>query len=319
MDCAKVRELIDPFLDGELTQEETAEVELHLRTCNQCTYESTQIIRMKEVISRWQGITPSGLVKQEVLTKVRNEVSKHGTPRERYIRRSVLSAVGLALVLVGGVISVVYVSQWSHTSTGGGAASESGKPAAATANSATGSVFARVAGLTGDDVRVIGRDGDVYRPSDRHEILPGETVEVGETSLLAVDVTGGRVLIGGIAWKGKAPSFGLSGSTRLRFASPEAGLDLARGTVRVLAAGGGVGDIRFRTPAGTIYVPWAGPGDEATEVSINVTADRAAVGVFSGEAGVLVTRAGGTTQNIPVRKGHVVETTSAGEFTDRTE
>lgn len=314
-----MRELIDPFLDGELPEEEAAEVERHLRTCNQCTYESTQIIRMKEVISRWQGITPSGYVKQEVLAKVRSEVSKHGTPRERYIRRTVLSAVGLSLVLIGGVVSIVYVSQWSRAASSVGVATENSGTTTTPVPPSTGSVFARVAGLTGDDVRVIGRDGDVYRPADRHEILPGETVEVGETSLLAVDVTGGRVLIGGIAWKGKAPSLGLSGSTRLRFASPEAGLDLARGTVRVLASGGGVGDIRFRTPAGTIYVPWAGPGDEAAEVSINVTADKAAVGVSSGEAGVLVVRPDGNTQNIPVKKGHVIETTSSGEFTDRTE
>lgn len=312
MDCSQVRDLLDPYLDGELTKAQARELEDHLATCKRCAYESTQLLRMKEVIQRWQGVAPSGTIREELLKRVRREVAAHGTPRERYIRRSLLSAVALVLIIAGITAAAFYVRRiWPFTLPPHDATqNHTGDPGPIPYTGSAG--FATVVSVSGNDVRVIARTGDIYQPVGGQELVPGETVEVGETSLLGVDIAGGRVLIGAIAWRGKTPPGGLRGPTRLRFASQGAGLSLARGTVRVIAAGGGVGDIRFQTNAGTIYVPWTGPGNESAEVSICSRDNSVVIGVSSGEAGVLVSHADGTTINIPVKRGQLVLVDQAG-------
>jgi len=309
-----VRDMIDPYLDGELPAEDARALENHLKTCRHCAFESTQLLRMKEVIKRWHGISPSKMISEEVLSKVRGEIASHGTPQQRYIRRLMLTIVGSVLATAGALVIVFYTaSHWKLGVTTPVQGTTNNDPLTSTGRFPAVS-FAKVTSISGDDVKVIGRSGQIYRPQAEQDIVPGESVEVGETSLLGVDVAGGRILIGCIAWRGQQPSEGLKGPTRLKFASSEAGIDIARGALRVSAVGEGVGDIRFHTQFGTVYVPWTGADNETAEASIFVSQNSTTISVTSGEAGILVTHNDGSTQNISVKKGNIVEVGAEGEI-----
>jgi len=60
LSCSECREMLSGYCDRELEAPEQAAVEGHLRTCEKCGKESTEIRGLKQIVQHWRGIEGSG-------------------------------------------------------------------------------------------------------------------------------------------------------------------------------------------------------------------------------------------------------------------
>lgn len=303
VDCERIRQLLDPYLDQELTAEEISAVEQHLATCRRCAFESTQMLRLKEIIGRWKGPSPSSDLHEKVMGKVREDMRRSGTPLERYYRRVALAVTGGALTVLGLGILVFYVG----FGTGGTATPDLGiGEAVAMAPAMPLETIARLEDLSGEGVQAIRPDGTITKLTPPASLKPDDILEVPEDATATVRVAGGRLIVGALAWQGKVPKKPPRGLTRMRFASPDAAYSLKRGTVRIIASGEGLGAIRIDTSAGIAYVPWEKRHNEHTRAVIYVGEGSVAIGVVAGEAGLLKGSVE-ERENLPIRKDELLE------------
>ena len=91
-DCKKLRELLDAYVDGELSADATAQAEAHIAECDACRRAVENLARLREAVRIAVGKPDAPM---ELVERVRNTVS----PRWR--RTAAIQAIAATLVLAG--------------------------------------------------------------------------------------------------------------------------------------------------------------------------------------------------------------------------
>lgn len=99
MDRDEQLELLSAHADGELDEEELELVEKLLKSDKDAAFESTQLVQMKQIIQRWEGVQGSGRVRQAVLERVGRE--KPASAASGFVS-FLLGVVAALLILAGG-------------------------------------------------------------------------------------------------------------------------------------------------------------------------------------------------------------------------
>src|SRR5260370_7219616 len=92
MDCKKLREVLDAYVDRELSADAAAQAEAHIAECSACRRAVESLNRLREAVRTAAG-KPEAPV--ELIEGVRSSVS----PRWR--RAAVIQAIAATLVLAG--------------------------------------------------------------------------------------------------------------------------------------------------------------------------------------------------------------------------
>jgi anti-sigma factor RsiW len=101
MECERIRRKLSPFLDGELTDEESHFVAAHLENCSSCAQECEELERLGELLSNLEPAAAPAYLYRRVEEKAGRPVSESLWPR--LVRRFVYAPVAAAL-LVGVLI-----------------------------------------------------------------------------------------------------------------------------------------------------------------------------------------------------------------------
>jgi hypothetical protein len=102
--CGKVRELLSPMTDHEVTREEFGQIEEHLNSCRECAFASSMIVGLKRLVGSWEGVPASEAFRDRVIEQVKREPS----PARRPVWRLALYGGAAALgVLVPGLLVVL--------------------------------------------------------------------------------------------------------------------------------------------------------------------------------------------------------------------
>ena len=104
MQCGKVRELLSPMTDREVTREEFSRIEEHLNSCRECAFASTMIVGLKRLVGSWEGVPASEAFRDRVIARVRQEPS----PARRPVWRLALYGGAAALGVLGPGLLVVF-------------------------------------------------------------------------------------------------------------------------------------------------------------------------------------------------------------------
>ena len=113
MDCNEVRELLSPYNDNELSEDELREVADHLATCRDCAFESTQIADLKQLIRRWDGVPGS----QEFRAGVVGRAKEAGGPSSAGWAQLILAVIA-GLLLAAGIVFLMLHLQGEGISLG---------------------------------------------------------------------------------------------------------------------------------------------------------------------------------------------------------
>ena len=92
MDCKKLREVLDAYVDRELSVDATAQAEAHIAECNACRRAVEYLARLREAVRKAAG-NPEAPV--ELIQRVRSSVSP------RWHRAAAMQAIAATLVLAG--------------------------------------------------------------------------------------------------------------------------------------------------------------------------------------------------------------------------
>jgi len=92
MDCKKLREVLDAYVDRELSVDATAQAEAHITECNACRRAVENLARLREAVRTAAG-RPEAPV--ELIERVRSSVSP------RWNRAAAIQALAAALILAG--------------------------------------------------------------------------------------------------------------------------------------------------------------------------------------------------------------------------
>ncbi len=105
MKCRDIREMFSPYLDDELSQEERARVEEHVRACDKCAEE---LRALGSVVDMVRGMPPAP-VPQGFRSRVMRAVEKEARAPIRKVLRGYrgLAAIAAALLLVVGAYLTV--------------------------------------------------------------------------------------------------------------------------------------------------------------------------------------------------------------------
>jgi len=93
------RELLGPYVMGELTADEEREVELHLRECSGCRSELKDIRLAHDLLLQSSTLEPPSELKDWVLARARNEIPSHSGRRRR-----LWAAAALLIAVVSGFL-----------------------------------------------------------------------------------------------------------------------------------------------------------------------------------------------------------------------
>src|SRR5216683_2952882 len=94
MDCKKLREVLDAYVDRELSVDATAQAEAHIAECNTCRRAVEGLARLREAVRTAAG-KPEAPV--ELIERVRSSVSP------RWHRAAAIQAITATLVLAGAL------------------------------------------------------------------------------------------------------------------------------------------------------------------------------------------------------------------------
>lgn len=94
MDCKKLREVLDAYVDRELSVDAATQAEGHIAECNACRRAVENLARLREAIRTAAG-KPEAPV--ELIERVRNSVSP------RWHRTAAIQAIAATLVLAGAL------------------------------------------------------------------------------------------------------------------------------------------------------------------------------------------------------------------------
>ncbi len=92
MDCKKLREVLDAYVDRELSVDATAQAEAHIAECNACRRAVENLAGLREAVRTAAG-KPEAPV--ELIERVRSSVSP------RWHRTAAIQAIAATLVLAG--------------------------------------------------------------------------------------------------------------------------------------------------------------------------------------------------------------------------
>ncbi|HIE05295.1 MAG TPA: hypothetical protein EYP58_00690 [bacterium (Candidatus Stahlbacteria)] len=99
-DCDRVRELLSPFLDGELAPEERELVEDHLIGCEACQKEFARLKELDQAISRIKVEEPSHNFHPRLIHTLSKEYAKRKRRRSFLIQLAPLAAAASILLIV---------------------------------------------------------------------------------------------------------------------------------------------------------------------------------------------------------------------------
>jgi anti-sigma factor (TIGR02949 family) len=94
MDCKKLREVLDAYVDGELSVDAATQAEAHIAECSACRRAVESLARLREAVRTAVG-KPEAPV--EVIERVRSSVSP------RWHRAAAIQAIAATLVLAGAL------------------------------------------------------------------------------------------------------------------------------------------------------------------------------------------------------------------------
>jgi anti-sigma factor (TIGR02949 family) len=92
MDCKKLREVLDAYVDRELSADATAQAEAHIAECTACRRAVENLARLREAVRTAAGKAEAPV---ELIERVRSAVSP------RWYRAAVIQAITATLVLAG--------------------------------------------------------------------------------------------------------------------------------------------------------------------------------------------------------------------------
>jgi hypothetical protein len=110
MNCNEVRELLSPMTDREVSKDDLKLIEEHLNTCQDCAFQSTMMVGMKNLLRQWDGLKPTEVFHTRVLDRVKSEPPPSALSRlSPGIVGSIVAAVaavglGVVFVLTGGKV-----------------------------------------------------------------------------------------------------------------------------------------------------------------------------------------------------------------------
>ncbi|NPV58495.1 MAG: hypothetical protein HPY75_02385 [Actinobacteria bacterium] len=107
--CRKAARLIGPFVDGELPASRAEELERHLSACSACALRHRRMRSMVGELSSLPTISPSPGEREELLMRVRRELSE-SAPAPAFHRRAQIAAAAVSLLAIAVV--VVTVTMW---------------------------------------------------------------------------------------------------------------------------------------------------------------------------------------------------------------
>ncbi|MFQ6083980.1 MAG: anti-sigma factor family protein [Candidatus Aminicenantia bacterium] len=80
MNCQYIEQLLNPYLEGELTSEEKLKVEKHLKVCSACKELLNSLGEVRKALSEW----PELEVKEELIEKILVQTSKKEKIKPRF-------------------------------------------------------------------------------------------------------------------------------------------------------------------------------------------------------------------------------------------
>jgi len=103
MDCEKCKQLLNPYLDGELEGSEFAEIEHHLEKCPDCTAELDRLVRMRDLLRELRAVEVPEGEREVFINALRERLEAEGIPspaRKRDPRPVMVAAIAFVLALV---------------------------------------------------------------------------------------------------------------------------------------------------------------------------------------------------------------------------
>jgi anti-sigma factor RsiW len=76
MNCENIRELLNAYIDGILSDKDRAVVESHLQTCNDCRNELDELKAAIKLVRGMDRIVPPPWFAEQVMSKVREDAVK---------------------------------------------------------------------------------------------------------------------------------------------------------------------------------------------------------------------------------------------------
>ncbi len=101
----RFRELLGPYLLGELTVEEEGELEHHLEECPECRRELDHARQAHDLLRRLAADEPPAELKGKLLAQVRGEIT--GRTRKGWIWASAAAVLLVVTVLGGGLLRTI--------------------------------------------------------------------------------------------------------------------------------------------------------------------------------------------------------------------
>ena len=74
--CEKIRELISPYIDGEVTSEERELVDSHISECAECKTEYDKMKKTVEMLN-FSALSPDEDLEKAVLTSIRSNARRN--------------------------------------------------------------------------------------------------------------------------------------------------------------------------------------------------------------------------------------------------
>ena len=282
MDCNEVRELLSPYNDRELSEDEARAITEHLATCRDCAFASGQIADLKRLIQNWEGVKGSREFRGAVVQ--RTGPQRSGAPGR--IIQFALALLAAALLAAGVIFLVLYLQgrgvslgEFLDMIRGGeetapaergerGEGAEGAEGAEPETGEAPGGL--RLPGGLGrslGDVTAAGLSGNVFIEDiggKRRPLAAGEAALVGESGTTSADAVA-RLDVGGryraVVGRRSSVTIG-TGSVRLRSgmmvvtSAPahalERGITLAVAAFEIELAPGEVKSIAELSPGGGV-------------------------------------------------------------------
>ncbi len=107
MNCRKATRSLGPFLDGELSAALGEELERHLTSCPSCALRHRRMQAMLGELSSFPSISPTPREREELLRRVRRELSEPATA-PAFHRRAQLAAAAISMLAVAVIAGVAF-------------------------------------------------------------------------------------------------------------------------------------------------------------------------------------------------------------------
>jgi hypothetical protein len=117
MECKEIKDLILEYPDGDLSQSERLQVEMHLKECGECSLFLDESHQVWNLMDKWDGIEAKG----DFISKFWNRVSEEGTRKRGvmdFFKNWKLGWIYVAATVVILIMSFVLVNFFQFDRTG---------------------------------------------------------------------------------------------------------------------------------------------------------------------------------------------------------